>query len=389
MRKATKGRCKKLNNKGLSLVEVLAAMLILSVVSIVFLRSFSYSMQVNQKAKRSQDELHLAQSLMEGIKAYDKATLDTEFASGGTSFKLYPLSGSETTSSTSNGEGRTYTLNGVTVEGESYDVKIEMTPTTKTAQLVKAPGVNKYTDAFFKQEVDEQSGILPAVSSLLSAQGHVGSATPDADDVKITKREIEVTIDTDGNVTVTSTYSFTASDFEITKADGTKPKVTVSGSLTESYNCNDMSTAVAGADLKGLYLYYYPAYKDTGNGLIDCEEDDIIINNDCTSLENVHIIKQKSSILGPAYLSSGESTYSVEVDVTTGSPLKLYHNLGKRLTSEDACSYTISGTDVTDMGAPWAEEATVTVLLYDVDIQIMQSGSSEVEYELKGSTNVK
>lgn len=378
-----------MNNKGLTLVEVLAAMLILSVVSIVFLRSFSYSMQVNQKAKRSQDELHLAQSLMEGLKAYDKAALDAQFSTGGTSFKLYPLSGGETTSVTTSGEGRSYTLNGVTVEGESYDISIEMTPTLNSAKLVKTPGLNKYTDAIFKQNVNEQSGILPAVEALLAAQGHVGSATPDANDVKITKREIKVDIDAAGNVTATSTYYFTAADFEITKADGTKPKVTVSDSLMESYNCNNMAAAVSGASLKGLYLYYYPAYKTAGNGLIDCAEDVIIISNECTSLENIYIMKQKSSILGPAYLEIGESSYNVTINETTASALKLYHNLGKRLTSDNTCSYTISGTNITNMGEPWAEEATETVLLYDVDIKIMQSGSSEVEYELKGSTNVK
>ena len=60
---------KKLNNKGLSLVELIIAMTILSIVAIVVYQSIVVSARTNGKAKLQHKATSLAQDVMEGLKA--------------------------------------------------------------------------------------------------------------------------------------------------------------------------------------------------------------------------------------------------------------------------------------------------------------------------------
>lgn len=74
---------RKLNNKGMSLVEVIIAITILGLVAVPVLHSMTTAMVYNQKARIRQELTLTAESIMETFKGYDLTTLFVKF--GGSS----------------------------------------------------------------------------------------------------------------------------------------------------------------------------------------------------------------------------------------------------------------------------------------------------------------
>lgn len=138
---------KKLNNKGMSLVEVIIAITILGLVAVPVLHSMTTAMVYNQKARIRQEMTLTAESIMETFKGYDLDELFVKF--GGTSENsVKGIEGTEGTgidgvdapsgfsysSSTVIGmePARKYTfnINGMKVDSEQelYNVEIIATP---------------------------------------------------------------------------------------------------------------------------------------------------------------------------------------------------------------------------------------------------------------------
>jgi len=61
---------KKLNNKGVSIVEVIVALTIFTIVTLPLLTSFGQASKVNIRAKKTQRATSLAQNVMESVKSY-------------------------------------------------------------------------------------------------------------------------------------------------------------------------------------------------------------------------------------------------------------------------------------------------------------------------------
>lgn len=394
MRKLSKhGKCK-LNNRGMSLVEVLVAMVILSVVSIVFLRTFSYSTMLNQKAGAKQHALTLAQSLMEGFKAYDLDSINSQFAAtNAADFKLYSLDGSET----KGGDYASgYWLKNIAFDESRYDVKIrlsEATPTESTvvtrATLATGEDVNKYNDAIFVQDAAEQNKIYDEIIAGLTAAGMKASeiptyATLDKTKLTITGRELKVEI-TANKVQVQSIYQYQVSGYEFVKDDDSLGEYNYSGSLSVSYDCYDNTATVGNnAELQKVYLYYYPAYKHSYNGVKECNSDAITINNASGRSIDVYVVKQKNSVFSAPQLVVCEGDYSVAV--SGNNDTILYHNLNTTLSGTGTPTYSASG--VTDKGALWVDEPDQK-LIYKVEIIVCQNGSTEELYKLNGTTNAR
>lgn len=394
MRKLSKhGKCK-LNNRGMSLVEVLVAMVILSVVSIVFLRTFSYSTMLNQKAGTKQHALTLAQSLMEGFKAYDLDSINSQFAAtNAADFKLYSLDGSET----KGGDYASgYWLKNIAFDESRYDVKIrlsEATPTESTvvtkATLATGEDVNKYNDAIFVQDAAEQNKIYDEIIAGLTAAGMKASeiptyATLDKTKLTITGRELKVEI-TANKVQVQSIYQYQVSGYEFVKDDDSLGEYNYSGSLSVSYDCYDNTATVGNnAELQKVYLYYYPAYKHSYNGVKECNSDAITINNASGRSIDVYVVKQKNSVFSAPQLVVCEGDYSVAV--SGNNDTILYHNLNTTLSGTGTPTYSASG--VTDKGALWVDEPDQK-LIYKVEIIVCQNGSTEELYKLNGTTNAR
>ena len=63
-------RRKKINNMGMSLVEIIVAMAVLMIVTVPILYTFVYSAHFNARAKLRQQTIAAAQTVMENLKAY-------------------------------------------------------------------------------------------------------------------------------------------------------------------------------------------------------------------------------------------------------------------------------------------------------------------------------
>lgn len=382
-----------LNNKGMSLVEVLVAMVVLSVVSIIFLRTFSYSTMLNQKAGAKQHALTLAQSLMEGFKAYDLDSINSQFAAtNAADFKLYSLDGSET----KGGDYASgYWLKNIAFDEERYDVSIQLSEVVPTATMVtkatlaKGEDANKYNDAIFVQDAAEQNKIYDEIIAGLTAAGMKVSeiptyATLDKTKLTITGRELKVEI-TANKVQVQSIYQYQVSGYEFVKDDDSLGEYNYSGSLSVSYDCYDNTNTVGyNAELQKVYLYYYPAYKHSYNGVKECNSDAITINNASGRSIDVYVVKQKNSVFSAPQLVVCEGDYSVAV--SGNNDTILYHNLNTTLSGTGIPVYSASG--VTDKGALWEDEPDKK-LIYKVDITVCKHGSSDALYTLSGTTNAR
>lgn len=432
----------KLNNKGMTLVEVLVAIIILSVIGISFLRSFSYASQYNMKAKEKHQALVLAQSLMEGIKAYDMSVVDTQFSNSVTNadFKLYRLAnvGGDDVVRSSDGFGK-YKLDKVKYNGSTYTVVIEASRSAASGDVVVSGNIgslnsaSEYRDAFFVEPFeDEQTDVLKTVwNHLLSCDTTRGGAYPGVIDhlvpsgtsedlaflsnetmlknlITVTEREMQIDIQetaASSSVNVTVIYKITLADYTYTDStsgtDFTIPHdiPTVPPEVIFTYTCYDNSTTKPqGVDLDDIYIYYYPAYSTDATGgshsWLYCGADKITIDNGSANNKNVFLIKQRmpgyTGTIQAAKLNAPDSLYQPIIKRTGVGMVTLYSNLKKRIGSSD--DYT--ATYPTPIGFPdgyvhdtlWFENKDKT-LVYDVKISIYDG--SELIYTLNGSTNAK
>lgn len=412
-----------LNNKGMTLVEVLVAMIMLSVVSLVFLRSFSQTMFYNRSAREKQYALTVAQSMMEGMKAYSMDALDGQF-SGAEPFRLYPQA-------VSAGKGGScaagfYSLEGIETGGFNFDVRIDVEPAAAEASQINmvtaAPLAggsdrNKYNDGFYVQYGDEQDAIYGKVVETLKAVGDMDSTEKDSltkdtvdwsyVDLKIKKRTLKVDIGS-SMVTVKNVYEywFNITDYPYRKS--TDPDGVVSGTFSlaapsegevmdagvECYNNTDTAAADSNVKLENLYLYYYPAYNHSLGGLIknEASSDVIEINNNSGRPINVYAIKQKNDALNPGDLSVCESDYKVTVQLHGNEKIVLYHNLREKLAGTGAgiCIPVshIPGKPIEDKNALW-ETGGDRTLVYKVKVTVKEHGTGKEVYELSGTVNEK
>lgn len=427
-RKRERTSRKKLNDRGMTLVEVLVAMMMLSVVSLVFLRSFSQTMHYNKNAREKQYALTVAQSMMEGMKAYGMNDLDEQF-SGAAPFRLYPPAASSVKSGSCAAGG--YQIKEIQSGDFTFDVNVEVSPAAADASkpnevtaaaLVSGSDVNKYKDAFYVQGqgVDVVSG-LPESGQDIVRDKVVNAlrAVPDMHyeekagltketvkwsyvTLQILRRTLQVEIGP-STVTVRNVYqySFDITDYPYrTTADppgsssgvcGTNGSGFAEDALVECYN--NAATADQGAQLENLYLYFYPAYNSTQGGYVKCLSDSIEIRNLSSRVINVHAVKQKNYVLSNPEMMICEGSYSVTVNQSGTEKVVLYHNLKERLAGSGSGSYTctsaISGKPIEDKQALWERDAAPRTLVYNVKATVLESGTGKVIYELSGTVNEK
>lgn len=152
---------KKLNrNAGFSLVELLIAVTILSIIVIPLMHLFLSSARLNVKSRQTLRATTVAQDIMEGLKAYDVDELQQQFNQPQDGFYVLDdrmVQGSikeetsrETDSSGAPIEGLYYfSMSEVTMQGTQYDALIKVdargyTEGTADASLTSAPDLSAY-----------------------------------------------------------------------------------------------------------------------------------------------------------------------------------------------------------------------------------------------------
>lgn len=253
IRKRTKKNRKyhgNLNNCGMSLVEVVIAMAILSIVVVAVVQSLTMAMVYNKKARAKQDVTIKAESIMEIFKGYNVDELFTMFQGephdGGTAGRMIGSGYYDVAKDGVSGK-LTFSIDNLIVNstetgaGEKYNVEIVATP-VKELSLFETQKLDKTRDAVFtgKEKYDEQARdhaytditvdrIADFVDYLNNLTDEAGNPIPvcDVNDAAFTADTVEIEMDdiflserktvftiNDGSVEAKMTYQYRIYGFE-------------------------------------------------------------------------------------------------------------------------------------------------------------------------------
>ncbi len=419
----------KLNNAGMTLIELLVAIAIMAVALVPLLYAFVNVAKYNARARELQQTTTLGQTIMENCKAYSYDDITGQMSSG--TF----LDG--VTSAQTDQVGTTFYMTNVSIENQSYDVVLEFTPrgingdTTSSFDIIDTTTMNPYLDAVFTaQGTKSHPGDLTAAEcdhnaylaafEAISAGIETMTKTELGDAKKVTlstsyiessfkdiydpnygsfniERETYIRLyDLGGEdrVEVVIRYTFHLNNNKYTykyvdAAGNPKDYVwTYNEALNENelqyefqiYNNYDIHDPVNHpAQVENVYLFYYPAYQGTLS-MYPFLSDYIQISNDLTGRDlNFYLIKQKNPAYPDSSLQTLESSYEVTVKgFRTGggdAEINLYHNFDVNL----------GGGSTTALDPTWFNNITTVnddyvqtenkILMYDVDLKIYDAGS--------------
>ncbi|MGN0425488.1 MAG: prepilin-type N-terminal cleavage/methylation domain-containing protein [Acetatifactor sp.] len=422
------GKRRQLNNQGMTLVEVLVAMIIISVIGVAFLQSFSYAVKTNRLAKQKQEALSIAQTMMEAAKAYSVEEMDAGLDS------LVFNSGTYSVNSSGN-----YKV--TSVNGTDYDVTMKLTAGTAGASGVAVHDMEQLqnpsweTDGRFIQDINDEmqkilehayNGMIADPSSIIVPpsvppatdeeqrqkvtnfliNGLSDPSLMEMDYFQITNRKITMKIrDEGGNVTVTPiieyTYKITDYNFQHVEEDGTTTTETFSrGPATVTITYPDCFTG--SSQLRAVYVCFYPLYSGLNalseNEWIGCDHDTILIDSDLANHLSIFLIKQKLPASDPTKQTNLDTqlitkeAYTPSVAKTVASPIDVYHNLSKSLYQTYhglvGCSFAAEFTnDGSKVYSDLTRQVSGQQLLYDVEIKVSCNGTDMLT--LEGTTNAR
>ena len=384
----------KLNNAGMTLVEIIVAMGILSVAVIPLLFAFVNATRYNARGREVQQTTVLAHTVIENCKAYSLEEIDLQMTNTH-DFLENTVGGWDKVSSTDVSTGistTSYYMTNVQVENQRYDVELKLTPrkvggvgtssTDVQFEIMSTNTMNPYLDAVFTVQDD----ILSSAGVDASGNNYQGAATLDeqayvyvlneisagiktvaqgistiTEEVNLSAEEIENTIgsyglklyrtitinasDASGSDVVTVTYEYR---YELTTGHFSYNYIYPDGSGTEVLTWNlsgivpageavtytiydNATTKVNSTKLENIYFFYYPAYNGSSS-LCDVAADNVLITNNLTSGNpiNVYLVKQKNLAYEETKLGTAEASYAPAV-MGSGGTINLYHNFGDNL----------------------------------------------------------
>lgn len=353
----------KKNNKGLTLVEVIVAIAVLSVAILPLLYTFVYTAKFNMKSREKQRATSAAQAIIENFKAYSMEDIKDQFvhdtfdigtksteASNATLNYYYDATEDKTVFVVMNAN---YEKMGIETKA-SYDAVITVNRYNKSTdtykgKLLSINSNNRYNDAVYRvdESLDETNyqEIMREINSQYRAITDKASGertdlnATDLNKIKVT-RVLNLTISEpytgvykvvaglqykytqDGSIqykdgsNVTKNFTFTAGAIDATLENG--------GVIYDS-----TSTRVSnGAKLERLYVYFYPIYTEFSYVPI---YDEIVITNTQSTISDlpIFVYKQKKYVLSDSqtdyYESMLHNAKRTQMQLS-GTRVKLYHN---------------------------------------------------------------
>lgn len=352
----------KRNNVGMSLVEVVAAIAILSIVILAVLQSFVYSARYNARSRERQQTTAAAQTVMENFKAYSVQEIYDQFVSydpnvSGSGYHLNGGLGSYYEGVP--GGYLKFEISHMQYQEELYDVRIDVFPhgseASQVSTLIYEPPTQEHAAAYVGyagMDADALRGIMGEVAEKWTEHeraalgGGAPGTTPDpsatsvpaithspaevdSSKIHITSRDLRIDIDdSTGNYVakVSCAYTYDVTDYPYIKdTHGGTDTFSLSGQTYEMdlSDDNSMSKEIfnQASALECLNLYYYPAYRyvPAVSGLPGADspvrigEDHIYINNSSDTDIKCYIYKQKNLAVSDARLSTAENVYEVNL----------------------------------------------------------------------------
>lgn len=212
-RKLDKRICgRRLNNGGMSLVEVVVAMTIFTVVTVPVLHALTTSAYYNQKARKRQNVTALAESVMENFKGYSLDSLENEVFTGVAGARMLGLDIANDSDisytyadSTKRDSAITFQIQNVKSEKANYNIQINAEPSVRE-EVFEIDNVSTDRDAIFEYDLPYDNTYDRVKSNFLSKAASIDGmllgdnkrddngdlytvASLDKDKLKIQKRE--------------------------------------------------------------------------------------------------------------------------------------------------------------------------------------------------------
>lgn len=368
------------DNRGLSLLEVLIAMVVLSIVVVPFMHSFITAANTNAKAKRTHKATLVAQSVMEGFKAEPLEAIVEQFQNPAADFHILDpgrVRGSiadavELVTDSARPGVYQFEIAGVREDVSAYDVLVTLDATAyrnaaitdkiqyNTTELVQLPVIDMNRDAVGIQKADYTD---TAVGQLYN-QLYPG---PSENAIRTgMNREITVNIERtnmaggDHRTRVVMQHKYTYGSAVYT--------------ITQTY----FDSTETAEELRTVYLYYYPLYA------AGVTRDVINYVNNSSLPVNFYLLKQDAGEAGAA----DEIAYHVRLKIeepgsAEGSmQSKIYTNLGVNIKDNsvlpvDLCEVFLNGSKAAldKISAPELYESAAEDRLYEVKVSVYESGA--------------
>ncbi len=416
----------KLNNAGLTLVEIIVAIAIMSVAIIPLMYAFVNAARNNTRGRELQQTTVLANTIIENCKAYSAEEIMNQMSPTG----MFIDGVTTYASSGTNPINNTYYMAGVKLENMMYDVEMKLSPhmvngTPSNVMMMYSPSMNGYKDAIFtadeSQSNEEISAGVPFTAVGLDNIAYtaaiqkiqvmlqneidgVFSTNPsffygvhptiefDAVEEDMDKetsgfrmlREITITANQDpttGIETVQVVYEY----FYYYTSDVYSHSYTLVNPSTGEVHTYSTPADLPDADNPGsLGSYSFDIYNNTNTKVggaelekiyfcyypaysskiaaVDIMKETITINNNTANSVDVYLIKQKDNSYENTKLDILEKNYYPTI-TGTGSEIKLYHNFNTNLSNGKKGSE--SGLAGANMTGVTAEPVTSTMTMIE------------------------
>ncbi len=419
-------RARQLNNKGLTLVEVIISVCILTVVVVATTNVLIMTAKYNAKANESQHTILAAESIMEAFKAYEVNDLMYQFANNS-------FVGCESWAGgtyVDNGSNKyTFTIDDMVADGFTYDAVISLEPYTLATQttydLTVINDLNPYRDAMLRYsteyyyatgtKVEEQikdhfdstvKTLLAAKLNTLDQQLTYTEADILDDYINVSRRNSYISIDKGtSNTTATLTMKYYYNVKNYPYHDDATPGSPANGRLTypmdgSSY-CIDIMVDIPNtlpslkfyenphlasgeSRLERVFIYYYPAY--------GMQEQINISTTGITTPIECYLLKQlpPSGVMSNDVVKNYEGSYSP--DINGNSMLKLRHNYEENIADEGGTHATVnlgSGgfAEIKEyMDESLVEKKNLSVL-YNITVEVKDSSGMTTLVSLSGTKN--
>ena len=321
MKKKT-GNHKQLN-KGFTLVEVLVAITVLSIILVPLLSAFVVAANTNAKARQTLRATTLAQNVMEELKAYsleDSANQYNGLGSGnavvakakrafetvlGDDMVHRAVTIDEDDVVTGRADGRyDFVLEGVSQESAKFDVEVQIRKPKATGSgaynMVNIVSMNRSDCAYFAQSASSHNNVGTEYVRRRNTTDMTAAKLMESVTRTIT---IDINSAVDGEKVIV-TYDYMINDSMIT-ADNRR--YTESATVFDSYAKEEK--------LKAVYVYYYPLYPNPGE---TAQRDTIVINNTANLPVDVYLIRMNDQTANSYSIGSYRPTVDLRETVVAG-----------------------------------------------------------------------
>ena len=411
------------NNKGVTLVELIVAVAVLSISIGPLLYTFVFSTRFNADSKVKQRSTTAAQTVMENLKATDMEDVNKMFKGvtvdngDGTTSVTFPdqfirngdamgVGYKFTSAGLADEELGTYEVLGMSLSDVTskdmgkYDAVITVTAGLTNDNMPEVPVYDPRQDALW-QETNENFGSEyydPYFVATDAVRTKISNAGLDVTEVK----RIDISRDMYAIFNTGDAYVQYKYPYSIFMADGS----VYSGTI--EYAAMPMVTSEFSMDLRNIYYYYYPAYKDTysmvSNGEgglvsstnVNVTADNLYISNTSSGDINFFVYKQQNSVKSFFKLKTSENNYKLNCkSAGSSNTTKIYDcvqaNLADLKTDYSATMSSMLYRPIDPESGNIALQSKVgsidtTIMSYNVNIKIYKSGDrSKVLSEMNGT----